>query len=230
MVAYETNIIMYPRYRERPLSTIEPYDLTVWFGGGILNPMRPTLTAIALEELGTITQYKIIHIMLNPFTQWAKEVGELTLGIECTYQGGFEPLLSLIWGSCPSLLLPQKILSEDFCREIYAQLMRACGNGQKLLEGVRKYPNNPIVRINAELERCQETGKLLPDGQLTEAEAMELATLLLNKEAVNAEIEGFIELWKASIELLQGNGQAQNPMSLLNFFFLFSGLRESCKF
>lgn len=230
MVPHETGIIMYPQHRERKFHTIRPHDLTVWLGGGILNPMGPTLTVAALEEFGTVFQYKIIHMMLNPFTQWIREVGEITIGMQCTFQGGFEPLLSLSWGNCPSLLLPQKIIDEDFSREIYARLMLSCGNGQKLLNGVRKYPNNPIDRINAEMKQYQDTGKFPSDGQLSEEKAMELTALLLNEEAVNAEVDGFAELWKASTKLVEGNRLAQKSMPIFKFFFLLSGLRASCRF
>jgi len=230
MVPDDTSIRMYAEHKERTFRSIKPHDLIVWLGGGILNPMGPTLTVTALEEDGSMFQYKLIHMMINPFTQWVREVGELTFGRNITFQDGFAPVFSLSWGSCPSLLLPQKIIGEDFSQETYARLMHASGNGQKLLAGVRKYPNNPIDRLSAELKQYQETGQLPPDGQLAEEEALELAALLCNEEALNAEMSGFIELWRASIELVKGNKQIPKPMSIRKLFLLYSGLQMSCRY
>jgi len=225
-----TSIVMYPRHRKRTLSSIDTDNLSVWFGGGILNPYGPTLTVAALERIDEGPQYTIIHMMLNPFSQWMREVGELTLGERCSIEQSFEPLFSLSWGSCPSWLLPQNIISEEFSRKVYARFLASRENGQKLLRGVKQHPGDPVGRLVSEMKQYQTTGVMPKDGKLSEEEALELATLLLEPGIVATEFTGFGLFWKKSIEQTKRNRLLGKPMSHDEFSTLFEILRKSCRF
>ena len=65
----------------------DPLDLEVLFGGGIINPFGPTLTAVCTEtKTNRLGQQRIIELVLNPFSQTSRLLGH------CIFDARWEPL------------------------------------------------------------------------------------------------------------------------------------------
>ena len=200
---------------------------TVLMGGAIVNPFGPTLTCVVIEEQPAAGEYNILQIMLNPFAQWVKEVGAFTRGETCTIADDFSPLYGLEWGSCPSFLLPPDLFSESFTEMIYRRFFQSLENGYALLESVRETPENPFERIRIAMESFGIDRPKVQDRPLTEEEASELASHLLEPEANKKEMQAFFAAWDGAIRFQKGNGL--KAMGLKKFLKIFAPLGLTCR-
>ena len=78
-----------------PISSLENRNLITIFAGGIVNPMGPTLSVLALDGKAVIGAHlPILHISLNPFSSFVKEIGVVKCGEEWINTESILPLLS----------------------------------------------------------------------------------------------------------------------------------------
>ncbi len=82
--------------------------LKTLFAWGIVNPFGPTLTVVATDGVLFVPGRKlpIVYLMLNPFQQEVRIVGEATIGQTFNAVRDLSPLFRVRLGGCPTLLLP----------------------------------------------------------------------------------------------------------------------------
>lgn len=131
----------------------------------------------------------------------------------------------LSFGSCPTLLLPLRILEHEDSVRLYARFLTIFEDGHRVLEKVRAFPGDPWNRVQQEmgglaslLEKLQ-LGKAADNGfrGLTPAESQELASHLLAPENARAELQAFLFAWNGSIEFQGVHSTGKRAMSLETF-------------
>lgn len=225
----------------RPLSikNTGKQGLTVLFGGGIVNPFGPTLNLLATDGLfdesaGKGGTLQILHIVLNPFTQECQTVGHVTVGESWHPFADLTPFFDFIFGSCPTLLLPPGYFEPDEGISFYARFLARFSDGKDVLNLVREYPGDPWSRVSkqmAEIPSSLKRSSQESSVALTEDEATELATALLQPENVTAELQAFLYAWKGSIDYQRKEGSsgfADTAMQLNDFLHLLAVISYSC--
>jgi hypothetical protein len=223
--------------------------LKTLFGWGIVNPFGPTLTVVATDGILYVTGRKlpIVYLMLHPFQQEVRIVGEASIGQGWDSFRDLLPLLDVRLGGCPTLLLPSAFREPAEDIEFYAKLLSRFDDGSSVLKKVRRFPGDPWNRVKEEmdasvqimidgLQRMKEVNqgtqptilgkRLLPD------EARELATTLLQPKNFHAEIQAFLYAWKGSIELQASQGArflSDQALSEEDFRKLLMQLLCSCR-
>lgn len=219
--------------RKRPLRKLGQEELTTLIGGGIVNPLGPTLTALVLDgpyEEGR--RAPVLHVMLNPFVQQLTEVGLARVGSTWNPYEAIQPFLGNTFAACPTLLLPSAMLEPAQAAGLYAYVLGTFREGSRVYESVRRYPGDPWTRIQAamdELSAGPEDAEAREEGRpLTEEEALELARTLLRPEHLAAELQAFMASWSGAIEFQGKAGLGRKAMSLERFIGYFAALAVSC--
>ncbi len=220
---------LYGEPRIRTFDSLDPKTFHVMLGGGIIDLYGPTLTVVGLEASEDDDGYAIIQMVLNPFSQSICEVGKTTLGDSQSVVFDCQLLFGLEWGSCPSLLLSSSRLSAQEVKKVYASFLGTFANGYHLLEGVRKYPDDPFKRVGRERKILRTGGHQTQDRRLTEGEASELATELLRPKAMDMEWKAFILAWAEAIKAEEESTPARAMMSLKKFLTIFSVVKASVR-
>lgn len=225
----DTRIVMHQAPIAKSLQSINLKDFHVMLGGGIVNPFGPTLTVAGFVGVRKSNEFSVVQIMLNPFSQWVREVGTAFVGKFCTLESGFEPLFGLEWGSCPSVLLSPKAIKPDYAVEVYSRFLATMGNGQHLLEGVRNFPGDPFKRIGSDMKSMGKKGFSIQDGKLDLADAKELASKLLEPEANEQEMKALIGAWDGAIRFKKQGLFSRKPMSVKEFLGLLAEFSLTCR-
>jgi hypothetical protein len=226
----ETRVSMHRTPVPRKLQSSALKNFHVILGGGIVNPFGPTLTVAGFEGERGSSEFDVVQIMLNPFSQWVREVGTATVGKHFTIESAYMPLFDLEWGSCPSLLLaPTAIKPAEYAVDVYAAFLASMKNGQHLLEGVRRNPRDPFERIAVDMQSMGVKGFRIQDGKLTEDEAKELASHLLEPEANKQEMKAFIGAWDGAISHQKRGLFSKKPMSVKEFLDLLAEFSPTCR-
>ena len=100
-------------------------------------------------------------------------------------------------------------------------------NGYRLLENVRKTPEDPFERISLEMESFDIDRSPIQDRSLTEEEASELASHLLEPEPNKKEMQAFLVAWDGAISFQKTS--RMKSMSVKKFLTLFAPLGLSCR-
>lgn len=225
----ETRVHLHQSPVQRTLQSSTLKNFHVMLGGGIVNPFGPTLTVAVFEGEPGSSELSVVQIMLNPFSQWVREVGTATVGNTLSIQSVYLPLFGLEWGSCPSVLLSPKAIQPDYAVEVYSRFLATMGNGQHLLEGVRNYPGNPFKRIGSDMESMGKKSFSIQDGKLDFADAKELASKLLEPKANEEEMKALIGAWDGAIRFKKQGLFSRKPMSVKEFLGLLAELGLSCR-
>lgn len=204
---------------------------------GIVNPFGPTLNVLAIDgdpEPGR--QLPVIRVLLNPFTQEAETIGLARIGGTWDLASGLPRFFDSIAGSCPTVLMPSAMLDDDEAISLCSEFLQVFDDAFGVLERVRRFPGDPWNRIEKEVgglgdvlrqaELGEETGS--QQRALTEGEARELATNLLEEENLKQELAAFFYAWSGSIEFQSGS-LAKNALALEGFAGYFSVIAPSCR-
>jgi hypothetical protein len=207
---------------------------------GIVNPFGPTfnILAVAGDQGGRRGELPVVHVMLNPFQQEAHRVGSVVLnrGISnhdmCNAAPMYFPAMG---GGCPTLLMAYQTIMEDTSTSMFGTYLQGFEGGERVLQNVRQYPGNPADRVSAEM--CLATqlemyadGKRPPSSRnLSEAEALELAGLLLDPHNQKQEISAFLYAWNGSIDMQGGKGSHRGVMSFEEFLEWFGKIVDCCR-
>jgi hypothetical protein len=186
------------------------------FATGIVNPFGPTLTVLAAEGVArSRRESTIVRLVLNPFLQHFEEVGIAQPGEAWRLQSqlpAFFPLYAE--ESCPTLLMHPPLLGHEHALAVFAELLATFEDGVSVLEGVRRYPGDPMNRVQ---EQMNGLGAILEAGpteqetnrRLTATQARELAENLLNPDNQHAETTAFLYAWKARLSSRGARGAAR---------------------
>jgi hypothetical protein len=219
---------------EIDLQSILSQPVTTLMVTGIVNPFGPTLEAIGL--LGQVEPRRtppLVRIILNPFSQEAFELGSIALGE--TFNTGFlvERLAAFTTGSCPTLLLPSAHLDASAARRAYAPILAQFQDSRGVLDRLRRYYRNPWDRVSEEMRLSTQLLKAKLGGQeaeshrpepLGDAEALELADLLLSPQHIRPELEAFHYAWNGAIS----QAPALPAMSLQQYLMFFFHVTDTC--
>jgi TPR repeat protein len=184
-----------------------------------------------------------VQLMLNPFTQEVEAAGELALGDRWRPSAVIRAAFGLLFGGCPTLLLPSAHLEDKRSLSLHAEFLREFTDARGVLQGVREHPGNPWDRVLHEVSAASDGLVKVAAGAggrprsadaepLSEAEATELARLLLSERHTKREIEAFLYAWGGSIKFQRGQGVptlADAAMSLEAFQQVFRHIIESCR-
>jgi hypothetical protein len=228
----ESRIHVWDIPKQTALSKVGKDGFTTLFGGGIINPLGPTLDVVVLD--GVIAQDKelpILQIMLNPFAQEVKVVGVVSFQETWNPSQDLSPLICPTLGGCPTLLLPSRVLEPDEVIELYASFLSHFDDGFTVLEKVRRFPGDPWKRVSDDVndafgglgEKLKKPQVVLETKsqarRLSNLEARELSTCLLAPKT-SEEIKAFIYAWKGSIQFQTGysNSLRYQHCQLTNLF------------
>jgi len=226
----------------RPLSfeNFSPDRMTTLFATGLINPFGPTLNAVVLDgpwEVGT--ERRILHLMLNPFSQEYSEVGVAKIRSDSIQADELACLSGLELGSCPTLLLPgARLRTEETCAS-FGRLLSKFADGSEVLDKVRRHPGDPWSRVQEDMDGLgalirahlsSEGGGHPETRRLNPEEGRELATGLLRPENQRQELLAFVEAWKGSIAVQAGNPSAPDAMSIIGFMIIYESLGATGRF
>lgn len=224
-----TIFTIYEKPRTRTLDSIEMESFHLLLGGGTTDRENPKLTVVGLEAGVNPDEAGIVVLELSPFAQRVREVGGAAHGDELDLVLNLEPLFDLMGPSCPSLLLSPTLLSPPLVRKLYQLFLKSRNNGWRLLAGVCENPLNPFRRLGREKRaRMGATGPLV-DRRLSNTEAYDLASLLLQEKAVDLEWKMFILAWDEVCQSAIDADPASKVMDLKSFLTIYEGLQETCR-
>lgn len=195
-----------------PISSLEDRNLFTIIAGGIVNPMGPTLSVLALDGKAVIGAHlPILHISLNPFSSFMKEIGVVKCGEEWINTESILPLLSNNFGSCPTLLLPSRIFSSEVeIKSLYAKFIESFDDASSTLKQIKKFPGDPMNRVQDEMDNIMDTininDKEVCDRKIELFEALEFVNIQTNSENLKSELKAFLFAWNGSINFQTRNG------------------------
>ncbi len=216
----------------RTLGSIDTDDFTVLLGCGVVDLSRPQLTVVGLEGKPDAPEFRLVRMLLGPFRRKVWEVGTVPGSANSPTPDDLLPLLGLLWGDCPTLLLSPALLTGEEAESAYARLLGSLDDGYRLLQAVRRHPADPVGRIrDAGLYRGEGGEPLSPDRALTGDEAEELAGLLLEPVANDRELNAFLGAWDGSVRKRRWDLGLLPFMTMgtREFCSLFSPLLRSCR-
>lgn len=194
--------------REVELESVGKSGFTTFFAVGIVNPMGPTLNALAADGIGAVNErLALLHLMLNPFSQTCYEVGFLTLGETWSPVRDLRPFFSLPLGSCPTLLMPSALYSDECAKDLFSELLQSFEDGNEAWDKLRHFPGDPWKRVEKEMaglpDLIASSLKKMQTGEqprrLRATEALEFAQLQLQPKNLGEEFKAFVFAWEGSI-------------------------------
>jgi hypothetical protein len=219
--------------------------LKTLFAWGIVNSYGPTLTVVATDGILFVPGRKlpIVYLRFNPFTQETMIIGEACIGRRLTATPDLAPLSGVRLGGCPTLLLPSISREPDEDVELYANFLTLFDDGSRVFEEVRRFPSDPWNRVQEEMDKSfnimasalkkDGLGPQVPTGRrLTQEEARELASHLLEPKNLRAELDAFMYAWQGSIKLQESLGLqflAKPALTLDEFAKQFFLLALGCR-
>jgi hypothetical protein len=203
---------------------------------GIINPFGPTITAFVIAgDLEASARLPIVRLVLHPFQPSVESVGEVTLG----EAGGFpsaaiRPILSLISGSCPTLMLCHRGLPGDFVVQLYSDCLGRFPDRGVVLDRVREYYGDPWSRVSAEVQsgieriarRTQAATHDSAPRPLDAGSSDELAELLMSDEHTGPELQACADAWRGAIE---NRPTDRSAVSLQAFQRIFAHVASNCR-
>lgn len=223
--------------RTRSLRDIGTDGLTALYGAGIINPFGPTLNVLVLDgRAAPGSELPVLHLMLNPFDQDATVVGSLKIDGASIRADDLGPLLSLPFGSCPTVLLPGRLLASADRQTLLTRLLMTYPDGSSVLSKVRRFPGDPWRRVEQDVGGLAEMIRRVQAGEdseeptrcLREDEATELIGRLLEPRAHAEELKAFFSAWHGAIEYQGGNDMARRALQFEDFARLYRELAVSC--
>ena len=217
------------------LTEVGHSGFTTLIAGGIVNPFGPTLTVLTADGHfpKAVGRVPVLLIALNPFAQTCHTVGHVEIGDLWSPLEDLEPFLgSLAFGACPTLLIASTFMNADVTRTLYARFLATFEDGAEVLAKVRRYPDDPWRRNLAGLatigkvERADEAP--VQRGRLNEADAVELATILLKPEHVRIELVAFLDAWEAAVHFQGGDAPPPSAMPAEDFVERLAQLCATC--
>ena len=224
-------------YREVPLNDVGTNGVFTLLATGIINPFGPTLNALVLDgELDPGSTLPILHLMLNPFSQSATEVGLATLEERWDLMEQIPKFFNLDFGSCPTLLLPSSQLDADEVKELYARFLVTFEDGSFVNDKVRAFPGDPWNRVKQDIGEISAIVKQIQNGDKQELEprklsfedSKQLSATLLKPESIKVELEAFISAWQGALAFQGDSSLANTEMSFEDFIVHFSVIALSC--
>jgi len=222
-----------------PISSLENRNLITIFAGGIVNPMGPTLSVLALDGKAVIGAHlPILHISLNPFSSFVKEIGVVKCGEEWINTESILPLLSNNFGSCPTLLLPSRIFSSEIeIKSLYAKFIESFDDASSTLKQIKKFPGDPMNRVQDEMDNIVGSVNIddteVRDSKIELSKALEFVDIQTNSENLKSELKAFLYAWNGSINFQTENGAETltafpSILSGEEFIEYLSIIAESC--
>jgi len=227
----DTNSIftLYVEPIPRTLKSIDMKAFQLLMGCGTIDPVNPSLFVLGLGGTEHLYEADMLVLELSPLSVRVMEVGKAALGDLPAFEMNLEPLFALMGPACPSLLLSPTMLPPMIVEKLYHLYFRSRNDGWRLLEGVRCYPGNPFKRVRRELVARYNASGPLEDRRLERDEATELASLLLEKRAVDMEWKTFILSWGDAASNALDEDPSTLVMSLEDFLSLYDDLQETCR-
>jgi hypothetical protein len=186
---------------------------STWLAAGIVNPMGPTLTIMASDEVGSPgDRLNIYQVMLNPFSQSCYEVGTVEVGDKWTPARDLEPLFDLEWGGCPTLLMPSALYDSEGAEQVFSELLRRFDDVSETLAQVQKHPGDPWTRVKGDMDSVlgnllKQIGGSKPKATGSKEEAAkELARIQLESKNLHEEFKAFMFAWEGSMNFLNMPG------------------------
>jgi hypothetical protein len=238
----QTTFELYTEASTQVVKPLSPGEANTLLAGGIVNPFGPTLNVLVAggkwEPGRTVA---ILHAMLNPFQQGVREVGRAQIGDTWNLPVELRRFFRLPFGSCPTMLLPSKLMNEASALETYSEFLTTFQDGFSKLEDVRRFAGDPWSRVQAEVDRGMDViakavkqvnpgpvDKPHAERALSMAEARELAGHLLQPSNLILELQAFFVAWDGAIKSLGDGPMAKQAMSIDDFSGIFDVLAESC--
>jgi hypothetical protein len=181
---------------------------TTLLAAGIVNPMGPTLIVLGIDgEVKQQSTSESIELTLHPFSTVASRIALAHIGDPDDLWRSADQVAKEVAksASCPTLLLPSKLLDANANNEIWAAALRHYADGSTTLDRVRQYPGDPWTRVQREMDRT-ELATTQESRRLTASEAYELAATQLAAENLHAEFEAFMYAWHGSIDFQRQHG------------------------
>ncbi len=219
-----------PKYRS--LRTIGEQPMTTLLAVGIVNPMGPTLNALAVEgRTDSDRALPVLRLMLNPFMQEVTKIGVARLDRVNNLVAEMQPLLFPEFGSCPTLLVPSALLSSEDAVKLYSMLLSRFDDGLSVLQSVRRFPSDPWKRVKNEVAKSDTQPASAGSRRLTEDEATELATAQLAPKNLAAELSAFLFAWRGAIQFQTDAGSplAKTALQFDDFVEVFARLAATCE-
>ena len=224
-------------YRELPLNEVGANGVHTLLVTGIINPFGPTLNALVLDgEMDPGSTLPILHLVLNPFSQSATEVGLAALEERWDLMEQVPKFFNLDLGSCPTLLLPSSYLDAEEVEELYARLLVTFQDGSSVNDKVRAFPGDPWNRVQQDVGELStlishiqsEDKQSLEFEKLSFEDAKLLSATLLKPENIKVELKAFLTAWQGAITF-QGDGpMATDAMAFEDFLQYFAVIALSC--
>ena len=190
----------------------DPLGLEVLFGGGIVNPFGPTLTAVCAEtKTNRLGQQRIIELVLNPFSQTSRLLGHCIFDARWEPLKHIPPLFNFEYGGCPTLLLPSCRYVPQLDNTLLALFLHSFDDARDTLEKVKDCPDDPFDRIDREVKGVTEGLREIARNEnfdlpekniepITLDEAKWLAAHLLDEQNARLELAAFLQAWAGSSE------------------------------
>lgn len=232
---------LYASQTETPLDGLDRRAIKTLLLGGIVNPMGPTLNVVAaVGRFEPNRSLPLVHLMLNPFSQEAKQIGHALIGERWLPVRDFEPLTRLAFGACPTLVLASNLLDEEESVTITARWLASFGDARATMDSVNAHVGDPWTRVSEEMDRANaalgrgKTAKWNAETArcLNEPEALAFARTVLSQKHCEPEIQAFLYAWKGAIDFQRdhgGGGLAQCALSPEAFQNWLLACVESCR-
>jgi len=226
----ESSFERYSQPREMDLESVGQGGFTTLFAIGIVNPMGPTMNALAADGLGPAGERQaLLHIILNPFSQECYKVGSVNLGGTWSPLRDLRAFFSLPFGSCPTLLMPSALYSDECAQHVFVELLQSFDDGNETWHKLRHFPGDPWKRVKKEMERLpdfiasslKEIQTQEQPRRLTTTEAGEFVELQLDPKNLVEEFKAFMFAWEGSINF---SGLGRAAMSKDRFLETFGRL------
>src|ERR1039458_2827324 len=134
------------------LDTFLEHGVAPFLTAAIINPFGPTLTIVGGQ--GRFQEgecLKIVYLMLNPFKQDCRIVGQAQLNSKWNPARDLSPFFELPFGSCPSLLFPSVYYNDEQSVVLHAAFLRRFQDARSVLGKIREYPGDPWNRVKQDV-------------------------------------------------------------------------------
>lgn len=207
---------------------------TVYLGAGIVNPMGPTLSLLVGDDwiCDPGETQSLYQVMLNPFSQSCYKVGKVEFGEQWRPAKDLAPFFEMTCASCPTLLIPSAAYSGETAHQVFTEFLQTFDDGVETLEKVKKHPGDPWTRVKGEMDGISdllarlggEDSEEETEGNLSAAQAAELASLQLDPKNLFEEFKAFLFGWEGSMNFTGMDGMPKEK-----FLELFSQLAMTAR-
>jgi len=234
---------LHAAFVEQSIEDIEGLPISTLLCGGNVNPFGPTLSAVvSIGEFGAARTLPLVYLMLNPFAQWAHEIGRCVIGNTWTPVSDMEPLLNLDLGSCPSFVLPSLLFDDAQAIEIHAGWFQRAREARAVWNSIKAHAGDPWTRVDVEVANALENYALPvlrgdklpespPDVPLEFEEALKFSEYVLSPGHMETELQALSGSWKHAIDLQRNAGnRLPVTMDVEAFITWLGAIARTCRF